>query len=153
MIWASMDPITASTTSTVLAAAISAFVGLLGVVVGSILVTLRERKARREEADRALNVAALRCLARARKIKAADEGTHEEAEQDRKNEIALLGPDLDNYVVAIAAVEDRTTRARHWAIYERTPPILIGQRTENLQSVIEALEQLRGELMEAASTG
>jgi hypothetical protein len=143
----------ASTTATTLAAAISAAAGLLGVIVGSVATTRRERLARREAADRALNVAALRCLARARKIKAADEGTHEGAEQDRKNEIGLLGPDLDNYVVAIATVEDQATRARHWKIYERTGPILIGQRTDNLQPVIEALEQLRDEMMEAASVG
>jgi hypothetical protein len=148
-----IDLIAASATTTVLAAAISAAAGLLGVFAGSVAMTRRERNARREAADRALNVAALRCLARAYKIKAADEGTHEDAERDRTNEIGLLGPDLDNYVVAIAAVEDRATRVRHWTIYERTAPILIGQRTENLQPVIEALEELRGELMEAASSG
>jgi hypothetical protein len=102
-----------------------------------------ERNARREAADRALNVAALRCLARAHKIKAADEGTYEGADEDRSNEIGLLGPDLDDYVVAIAGVEDRATRARHWTIYERTASILIGERMENLQPVIEALERLR----------
>jgi hypothetical protein len=140
----------ASTTAT---AAISAAAGLLGVILGSAATTRRERVARQEAAERALNASALRCLARAYKIDAADRGTHEGAAEDRKNEIALLGPDLDDYVAAIAAVEDRATRTRHWEIYEQTRPILIGHQTDNLRPPIEALEQIRAELMEAASAG
>jgi hypothetical protein len=138
----------ASTTAT---AAISAAAGLLGVIVGSAATIWHERVARREAAERTLNAAALRCLARAKKIDAADQGTYERAAEDRENEIKALGPDLDDYVVAIASVDDRATRARHWAIYEQTTPILIGHATENLGSVVEALEQIRGELLDAAS--
>jgi nucleotide-binding universal stress UspA family protein len=98
------------------------------------LLTLRERNSRREAADRALNFAALRCLARAPKIKAADEATDE----DRKNEIGLLGP-VDNYVVAIAAVDDPHDSRTLLDLYEQTAPDLIGQQTENLKPVIEAL--------------
>lgn len=50
----------ASTTATILAAAISAAAGLLGVIVGSVATTRRERLARQEAAERALDVAALR---------------------------------------------------------------------------------------------
>ena len=146
--------ILASATTTIVAAAISAAAGLFGVAVGHFATTRREQLARREAARRDLNVAALRCLARARKIEAADKGEYEGAAEDFRNEINLLGPDLDAYVVAIAAVEDPEARARHWAIYEQAGPILIGQRTEEeLGPLIEALEQIRRELVEAASTG
>lgn len=145
----------ASTTATISVAAISAAAGLLGVIAGSVATTYRERRARRENAERALNVAALRCLARAKKIEAAAEGTDERPPRKtaRTRSHALLGPDLDNYVAALAGVEDRATRARHWEIYGRTAPILIGQRTDNLPAVIKALEQIRDELIEAASAG
>jgi hypothetical protein len=143
--------ILASATATILAAAISAAAGLSGVGAGILATTHRERFARREAAKRDLNVAALRCLARANKIETADKGGYAGADEDRRNEINLLGPDLDAYVVAIAAVEDPATRARHWAIYEQAGPILIGQRTEEeLGRLIEALEQIRKDLVEAA---
>jgi hypothetical protein len=132
----------AFTTATVVAAAISAAAGLLGVYVGSREAARRERKARQEAAERALDVAALRCLARANKIKAAPRSAEEE--------IYHLGGDLDDYVAAIAAVEDRARRARHWRIYEQTGPILMHRQTANLDPVIEALEQIRDELMEDA---
>jgi hypothetical protein len=143
--------ITASTAVTIVTAAIIAAAGLLGVIAGIFATARRERLARQGEAKRALNVAALSCLARVSKIDAAVRGTHEGAQEDRNQEINHLGKDLDGYVVAIAGVEDRATRTRHWEIYERMVPILIGHDTENLRSTIEALEQIRGELMEADS--
>jgi hypothetical protein len=136
--------IMASTSAPILAAAISATAGLLGVIAGSRATTLRDRQARREAAERALDVAALRCLARAKKIEMAT---------NPKKEIYLLGADLDNYVAAIAAVEDHATRARHWKIYEQAGSILIGQQTENVAALVEALEKIRDELMETARAG
>jgi hypothetical protein len=139
----------ASTTATIVAPVISAAAALIGVIVGSAATTRRERLARQEAAEHTLNASALGCLARARKIYAADQGTYETAAQDRENEIKFLGPDLDTYVAAIATVDDRATRTRHWKIYEQTLPILIGHEADNLPRVIKALEQIRGELMEA----
>lgn len=141
----------ASTAATITTAAISAGAGLIGVFAGSALSTRRERELRREGAVRALNIAALRCLARAHKIEAAERGTHEKAAEDRRNEIYHLGSDLDNYVVAIAGVEERSLRTRHWEICTQAQSILIGQQTENLQAVISALEEIRAELMHTAS--
>jgi hypothetical protein len=54
-----------------------------------------------------------------------------------------LGGDLDNYVVAIASVDDPAVRGRHWAIYADTKPILMGHETSNIGATIEALEQIR----------
>jgi hypothetical protein len=149
--------ILASTTAAV-TAAISAAAGLLGVGVGHWATMRREERARREAAKRDLDVAALRCLARAEKIRTADDaltgtsGAYPDAERDRNNEIRNLGPDLDAYVVAIAAVEDPTTRARHWRIYEKAGPILIGGRTEKLRPLIKALEEIRTEVASGAPT-
>jgi hypothetical protein len=133
--------IIASATTTVLAAAISAAAGLLGVYVGSVEASRRERRAREEAAKRALDVAALRCLARAHKIRAAPESA---------DEIHHLGVDLDSYVSAIAGVDDPVVRARHWEIYARTGPILMHRQTGDLEAVISALEGIRDELMEDA---
>jgi hypothetical protein len=137
-------------------AAISAAAGLLGVALGHFATMRREERARREAAKRDLDVAALGCLARAKKIEAAEQAIktqrYPEAERDRNNEIDLLGPDLDKYVVAIAGVEDTAARARHWKIYERAAPILIGRRTEGLGDLIQALEQIQAEVTTAAST-
>jgi hypothetical protein len=141
----------ASTTLTIITSAIIAAAGLFGVIAGIFATARRERRARQEDAKRALNVAALSCLARARKIEAAVRGTHEGAENERGSEISHLGKDLDEYIVAIAGVEDRATRRRHWEIYERAVPILIGHETESVRSTIEALEQIRRELVGADS--
>ena len=125
--------------------------------VGHWAAERRESRARHEAAQRNLDVAALRCLARAKKIQAADAAviseSYADAERDRENEIRLLGPDLDAYVVAIAGVEDTTIRARHWRNYENAAQILIGGRTEELAALIEALEEIRTEVAGAASTG
>ncbi len=96
--------IAASTTVTIVTAAIIAAAGLLGVIAGIFATARRERLARQEDAKRALNVAALSCLARVCKIEAAVRGTHEGADTDRENEIHHLGKALDEYVVAIAGV-------------------------------------------------
>jgi hypothetical protein len=140
----------ASAALTVVTAAITAAAGLLGVLAGSLATARRERAARREDARRELSVAALRCLARVRKIEAAIDDSGEAAEKERENELYLLGGDLDTYVVAIAGVEDRATRTRHWKIYERAAPTLVGRDRGKVRATAEALEQVRRELMEDA---
>jgi hypothetical protein len=97
----------ASTAATITTAAISAGAGLVGVFAGSTLSTRREREVRKEGAVRALNIAALRCLARAHKIEAAERGMHEKAAEDRSNEIYHLGSDLDTSLRSRASKSGR----------------------------------------------
>jgi hypothetical protein len=130
----------ASTTATVVPAAISAVSGLAGVLVGSYATTRRDRQARDDAARRELRVAALRCLARARKLEGA-EGESLDAEY------RYLGTDLDDYVAAIAGAPDRHERRTHWLIYEQTRPILMRHELDELEAVIGSLEAVREELM------
>src|SRR5438105_2696426 len=119
----------------------AAATALLG-AAGSQLSYLRRRK-------RLLDVAALRCYDRFRKLEVtADEGS-------RANELFLLGGDLDRYLTAIAAARPQARRA-HLELYDQSRQILITHELDQLARLsgsFEALLERRGWLSLRSSRG
>jgi hypothetical protein len=137
----------------ILAAAVSGplitgFAGLGGVFLGALITIWNERHVRREQAFRELEAAALHVLARAKKVRRAEQLSDVWAwKKVRSDEIYYLGGDLDRYLAAIAGVGMHTEDSqRHWDIYESAMTIVIGQDTSNLAQVIDELERVRKEL-------
>jgi hypothetical protein len=128
-------------------AGISAAVGLIGVVVGAWVQT---RLDYRHRVVPDLHAAALRCLARLERIKAARRRDDANAVS---GEVWNLGADLDRYVLAIGAATATREGSLHAAVLPRLSDILVegvSARDEDIESAIEDLEQLEPAVGRAA---
>jgi hypothetical protein len=113
---------------------------------GAFLSYFNYRRQRR----RLLDIAALRCLDRLRKIKAGYGGhpPRNDSEIERlpdaqrktvRNELRYLGPDLDRYLESIGSAWPRA-RSNHFALYEKFRPIVIGHDLSTVSNVASELE-------------
>jgi hypothetical protein len=117
---------------------VEAWLGLIGAIAGVIVgwgltqatgIIVGRRKAARD-----LKAVAFVCLDRLRKIRDA------KADDIRKNEIYLLGGDLDRYLYCIAA--NPKMWERHEGIYNRMKQILLQHELNNLEDIIDELDSL-----------
>jgi hypothetical protein len=113
-------------------------------LLGALLSYLNYRRRRR----RLLDIAALRCLDRLRKMEAACDGKRprNESEINRlaraktvHKELTYLGPDLDRYLVSIGSAWPYA-RSIHFPLYEQFRPILIEHDLRTVSSLASNLE-------------
>src|SRR5919198_382039 len=108
---------------------------------GAFLSYFNYRRQRR----RLLDIAALRCLDRLRKIEAAygEEPPRNDSEIERLsdaqrrtvcNELRYLGTDLDRYLESIGSAWPRE-RSNHFPLYEKFRPIVISHDLSAVSSV------------------
>jgi hypothetical protein len=130
---------------------------LVGAFVTGLLAWLKGYLDYVTERKRALRAAAFSCLDRLEKIQHVyalippDIQTVWEQrlaeDDDRKktlrNELNLLGPNLDHYLSSIAAAR-RNDRHRHFRVYRQMRPILIERRVQRAPAVIEDLRRELG---------
>jgi hypothetical protein len=127
--------------------ALSALVGAAAtVILGALLGYFNYRRRRK----RLLDIAALCCLDRLRKIETAcggklpkDEAAlkklPEEQQEIVRNEVTHLGRDLDRYLASIGSVWPYE-RWRHFALYGELRPILINHELARIPSTASDLE-------------
>lgn len=125
---------------------------LVGAFVTGLLAWLKGYLDYITERKRALRAAALACLDRLEKIQHVcalippeirnvwEQNLAEEDERKKalRNELNLLGPNLDHYLSSIAAAR-RNDRHRHFGLYREMRPILIEHHVEWAPAVIEDL--------------
>jgi hypothetical protein len=113
-------------------------------LLGAFLSYFNYRRRRR----RLLDIAALRCLDRLRKMEAACEGQRprNDSEINRlaraptvHKELGYLGTDLDRYLVSIGSAWPRE-RSIHHPLYEQFHPILIQHDLRTVSSLASKLE-------------
>jgi hypothetical protein len=115
---------------------------------GAFLSYFNYRRQRR----RLLDIAALRCLDRLRKIEVAcgEHRPRNDSEIDRlpeaqrktiRGELGFLGTDLDRYLVSIGSAWPRE-RSNHLPLYEKFRPIVISHDLSTVASLSSELEAL-----------
>jgi hypothetical protein len=123
---------------------------LLGVLLGSLLASVWAYVSERRERTAVLYVAAYSCLMRWNKVMAA----YKTKPGSVRDEVILLGRDLDDYMVAIPRVPDRRERQKHADIYSEMVKIFgrqdltVKPSPEVEHEIRRAIEPLEGDIRE-----